>query len=126
MAGRGAGARRKGHQFERDIANYLTDSTGFTWKRGLGQSRGGGGECADVELEDSDYSEKAAGIHFELKRHKRCNIKGALRQAMGDKRESDFPVIITKDDREPVLVTMLMEDWIDFFNAYLRDSSAEE
>jgi len=125
MAGRGAGARRKGHQFERDIANYLTEKTDLTWKRGLGQSRGGGGECADVEVGDSDLSEKASGFHFELKRHKRCNIKGALRQAMDDKQPLDVPVIITKDDREPILVTMLMDDWIDLFNSYLRDIEAD-
>lgn len=122
MAGRGAGARRKGHQFERDIANYLTDNTGYTWRRGLAQTRGGGGECADVELEDRDLSEKAAQLHFELKRQKRCNIKGALKQAMEDKREGDIPVIITKEDREPALVTMLMDDWINFLNSYLRDT----
>ena len=125
MAGRGAGARRKGHQFERDMANYLTEKTGLTWKRGLGQSRGGGGECADVEVEDSDFSENASGVHFEVKRHKRCNIKSALRQAVDDKHPSEVPVIITKDDREPILVTMLMDDWIVLFNSYLRDTKAD-
>lgn len=46
-------SRRKGHQYERDVAN-LYRGAGFTAKRGL-QSRGGGEEVADVVLEEVDW-----------------------------------------------------------------------
>lgn len=46
-------SRRKGHQYERDVAN-LYRGAGFSAKRGL-QSRGGGEEVADVVLEEVDW-----------------------------------------------------------------------
>lgn len=114
MASRGRGARAKGANFERELAkkfnqHFLKDY--FESKRGLGQTRGGGEEVADVEM---PY------IHVEAKRHKRCNIKAALNQAIEDTEDKEkLPVAITKDDRKPILVTMLFEDWIELFKSYV-------
>ena len=63
MASRGAGARAKGANFERWLANFISDKTELEAKRGLAQTRGGGAEVSDVSV---DY------IHIEAKRHKRC------------------------------------------------------
>lgn len=114
MAVQGKGARRKGHQFERDMANKLTKDTGAVFRRGLGQSRGGGAEEADV------MSEAIPQLHFELKRQKRCNIRAALRQAENDASEGQMLVAITKDDRQPTLVTMRYEDWVLLFAAWIH------
>ncbi len=112
MARRGKGARAKGANFERWLANYLTETTPLEARRGLAQTRGGGAEVSDVEV---DY------IHIEAKRHKRCNIKAALEQAINDSAvNGKIPVAITKDDREDILCTMRLDDWIDFFNAYIE------
>ena len=112
MPSRGRRARIKGAAFERKLAKYFTDNTKMEAKRGIGQSRRGGSEISDVDMPI---------IHVEAKRHKRCNIKAALRQAIGDATiNKKIPVAITKDDREEILCTMLLDDWIHFFNAYIE------
>jgi len=120
MASRGRGARLKGANFERELAKKFNDhfvQDHFQSKRGLGQTRGGGEEIADVEM---PY------IHVEAKRHKRCNIKAALRQAIEDTKDKEkLPVAITRDDRQPIMVTMLFEDWIEFFKSYVIQESKD-
>lgn len=114
MASRGKGARVKGAAFERYLANYFTEHTDFEAKRGIGQSRNGGAEVSDVDMPI---------VHIEAKRHKRCHIKSALKQAIQDASvNGKIPVAITKDDREKILCTMLLDDWIDLFNAYVKQN----
>jgi hypothetical protein len=111
MASRGRGARTKGAAFERELAKYFTENTELTAKRGIGQTRSGGSEVSDVDMPI---------LHIEAKRHKRCNIKAALRQAIDDANiNGKIPVAITRDDRADILVTMRLDDWINLFNAYL-------
>lgn len=113
MTTRGRGARVKGAAFERKLAKYFTDNTSLEAKRGIGQTRSGGAEVSDVDMPI---------IHVEAKRHKRCNIKAALKQAIDDANvNGKIPVAITKDDRADILCTMRLEDWIHFFNAYIKD-----
>lgn len=111
MASRGRGARAKGANFERELAKKIREQVDIAAERGLAQTRGGGTEVADVHMDH---------IHIEAKRHKRCNIKAALRQAISDSHSKDkLPVAITKDDRQPILVTMLFDDWVEVFKAYV-------
>jgi len=115
MATRGRGARLKGSNFERSLAKLLTEKTNKEFKRGLGQTRLGGEEVSDV------YSDELPLIHIEAKCQKRCNIKAAIQQATDDTRETGkIPVVITKDDRSEILVTMKINDWLELFNAYLE------
>ena len=112
MASRGRGARAKGAAFERELAKYFTENTKLTAKRGIGQTRAGGSEVSDVDM---------LIIHVEAKRHKKCNIKAALRQAIEDSNvNKKIPVAITKDDRAEILCTMRLDDWIHMFNAYVK------
>ncbi len=112
MASRGRGARIKGAAFERLLAKYFTENTVLEAKRGIGQTRSGGSEVSDVDMPI---------IHVEAKRHKRCNIKSALKQAIDDANvNGKIPVAITKDDREDILCTMRLDDWIEFFNSYIK------
>ena len=121
MASRGKGARAKGFQFERDFAKMLTERLGVPFQRGLGQSRAGGTEVCDV------YSTEVPWMHIEAKRQKRCSIKGAMKQAVGDVVESGkMPIVITKDDREPIFVTMHFEDWVLMLEAFLSQDSEED
>jgi hypothetical protein len=111
MTTRGRGARIKGAAFERFLAKYITENTDIAAKRGIGQTRCGGSEVSDVDMPI---------LHIEAKRHARCNIKRALKQAITDANvNGKIPVAITKDDREEVLCTMLLDDWVKLFNAYV-------
>jgi hypothetical protein len=113
MTSRGRGARIKGAAFERKLANYFTENTNLEAKRGIGQTRRGGSEVSDVDMPI---------IHVEAKRHKRCNIKAALRQAIDDANiNGKIPVAITKDDRADILCTMRLDDWMLLFTAYLNE-----
>jgi hypothetical protein len=107
MATRGRGARIKGATFERHIAKIMTEATGSTFQRGLGQTRKGGAEVADV------HSEHHPRVHIECKRQIKCNIKAAMQQALDDiEGSTKTPIVITKDDNEDTLVTMRLEDWL--------------
>jgi hypothetical protein len=115
-AKRGRGARVKGSAFERKLGKLLSDHTGLEWKRGLGQTRKGGKEVSDVMCETDPR------WHVEAKRQVRCSIKSAVKQATTDTLDTDkTPIIITKDDREPILVTMYFEDWIELFSHYVQN-----
>ena len=117
MASPGRGARAKGANFERYLANYISDKTKLQAKRGLAQTRGGGAEVSDVDVK---Y------VHIEAKRHKRCNIKAAMKQSVDDSSKSGkIPIAITKDDREPILCTMRLDDWISFLNSYVQAKQDE-
>jgi hypothetical protein len=118
MASRGRGARIKGAQFERDIANTLTELTGIKFERGLAQTRGGGAEVADVTAPSLK-----APVHFELKRQQRCNIKGAYAQALGDAPAAALRVIVTKEDRSDTLVTMEFSQWVELFKLWLATNN---
>ena len=112
MASRGRGSRTKGANFERELAKILDAKTPLDAKRGIGQTRGGGAEISDIDIEI---------VHIEAKRHIRSNIKRAMEQAKADSDiNGKIPVAITKDDRKPILCTMYLDDWIDFFNAYIE------
>lgn len=117
MASRGKGARKKGHDFERDMANFLSENTDFVWKRGLTQTRDGGTEDADVVTENETLNKT---YHIEVKRQKRVSIPAAYKQAITDA-PSKAPIIITKSDREDILVTMKLTDWIKLFNAMAKN-----
>jgi len=120
MASPGKGARIKGAQFERDIATILTEGTGLVFKRGLGQTRGGE-EVSDVTCEHLPE------IHIECKRRKRCDIKGAIKQAIEDiaasSNKDKWPIAITKEDRQDILVTMPFDYWLLFFKAWIADAN---
>ena len=114
MATRGRGARAKGANFERALAKIITNGTGIEARRGLAQTRGGGAEVSDVEM---------PLVHIEAKRHKRCNIKSAMRQAVNDSEANGkIPVVITKDDRQDILVTMKIDDWLPFLKCYSQEN----
>lgn len=122
MASRGRGARNKGAQFEREIAKRLTDLTegNYEFKRGLGQTRSAATEGADVQCDKLKDI-----IHIECKRHKRSPIKPALEQAINDCGDA-IPIVITKDDREPELVTMRMQEWEPMFLAWLSSRQGDQ
>lgn len=120
----GKRSRDKGARFEREIANLLSDRYDLPFARGIIQTRGGGAEVADVCLQDiNDAKSKFPHIdklHLECKHHKRASISAAWRQAEADcKISGRTPVCITKSDREKPLVTMRLDDWLEFLDVYV-------
>ena len=103
--------RRKGKDFECKIARILTQATGAHWKRGI-QSRFGGVERPDVYANGLPY-------HIECKVGIRINVMSAMEQASRDAPDGFTPVVVTKRNRDSVLVTMHMEDWLEMFANYL-------
>ena len=94
-------SRRKGHSFERKMATAFRG----LWpnaRRGLQYQDGA--ECPDVV---------GTPYWVECKTGKRTNIKAALRQASEASKGSKPILVVTKDDRDPVLVTMLWEVFYD-------------
>jgi hypothetical protein len=99
--------RRKGAQWERELALYLR-SQGLPAKRGIGQARSAS-EVPDVDL---------PGWWVEAKRHARTNPKAALAQACADSAEHGggrVPVAVCRDNGtalEDATVTMRLADWV--------------
>jgi hypothetical protein len=97
----GAGARRKGHDFERWVANELALVFGDDVRRGL-QYRDGS-EAPDVI---------APAFFIECKRGRQTNPRAALHQAqVASAGKGLWPIAITKDDGDPPIVTLSLEDF---------------
>ena len=100
-------SRRKGHNYERELAaRFRKHFPHLDIKRGLGQVRGGDqGPDVDMPL-----------FWVEAKRHKRCNVKAALKQAVEDSTNDEqkrIPVAVCRNDREEYAsVSMRLSDFI--------------
>lgn len=96
-----ASSRRKGHDYERALAATLRS----VWpeaRRGISQTRDG----SDVpDVEGTPY-------WVEAKRGKRVAIRAAYDQAV-EAADGRPPVVVSREDRSPPLVTMGLEDWLD-------------
>jgi hypothetical protein len=99
----GAASRRKGHGFERVVAQRLRDIFGDDVRRGM-QYRDGA-EAPDVV---------APCFWIECKRGKRTNAIAALKQATeASNGKGVWPIAVCKNDNEPAIVTMSLEDFLD-------------
>ena len=93
----------KGKKFERKLSNILKEH-GYECRRGQ-QYCGANGDADVVGL---------AGIHIEAKAVERLNIYEAMNQAINDAR-GELPAVFHKKNRQPILVTMKLEDWLTLY-----------
>lgn len=96
---RGRRSRTKGRVFERAVAKLLR----AIWpdaKRGF-QSRSGR-DAPDVD---------GTPFHFECKHGARVNVRAAMRQALAAT-DGRPVVVVSREDRGDILVTMRMADWL--------------
>ena len=111
--------RQKGASFERQMANYFREK-GYDTHRGI-QYRSGQEEADVVGLR---------GVHLELKRVKNLNLQKAMEQSIRDSKDGEKPVVISKKNRQPILVTMLLDDWMEFYESHTQggnhDRTVEE
>jgi len=97
----GRSSRRKGHDYERALATLMRS----VWpeaRRGIGQARAGG-DVPDVD---------GTPFWIEAKRGKRISIRAAYEQAV-EAADGRVPVVVSREDRSPALVTMGLEDWLE-------------
>lgn len=97
----GAGARRKGNDWEREVARRCRETFGVDAHRGA-QSRQGS-DAPDVT--------GVPGYHIECKVGARPPFEQALRQAQADA-SGAVPVAVVKRDRQAPVVLMDFEDWL--------------
>jgi len=95
--------RKKGADFERELVHLFRDAMpGAPVKRGL--------QCRGAEMADVD----CPVFWIEAKRMKRPNIRAAYKQASDDCGKGKIPVAITRANREDALVTLSLDDFLDF------------
>ena len=100
-------SRNKGAVGERELASKLTEY-GFPSRRGQ-QFSGANGDADVVGL---------PWIHIECKRVERLNLQEAYDQSRRDAREDEIPVVMHRKNNCKWLVTMSLEDWIDFYREW--------
>ena len=105
---KGASCRRKGHDYERSLAQRFAEVFGAENSRRGIQYRSGG-EVPDVEI---------PAFWVEAKRGRRTNIRAALQQA---REACDVPkwlLAICKDDGQPAIASMFLDDFMDLITEW--------
>ena len=106
-------SREKGKRFEREVANLFKEK-GFTASRSA-QCMGKTGQAADVI--------GVPGIHIECKHVEKMSLYEWMAQAIRDSEaegKGNLPVVIHKQNRKDVLVSMRFDDFMEIFSAYAR------
>ena len=62
------------------------------------------------------------GIHIEVKNTERLNLRAAMAQSEGDAKEGEIPIVASKCNRKPWLVTMNSEDFFKLYKAWVVNS----
>ena len=104
----GARSRRKGSRFERQLVHRFRGAMpGAEVHRGF-QYRGGE-EAPDVDCPI---------WWIEAKAGKRPSIRNALKQATDDSPKGRIPIAVVKDDRKPAMVTLQLDDFLEFVSQW--------
>ena len=102
MAKPGRGARQKGMNAEREVAKILSDYFGEDIKRVLLSGVRGEG---DIEL---------PGVHIEIKRQEQTLLKKWFAEEKPKAEAKGLPMaLIHRKSREPWIVSMMLEDWME-------------
>jgi Holliday junction resolvase len=104
---KGKSARDKGARYELELVHILRDFYGYPVKRGY------------VFQHESDVI-GLQGVHIECKAVERLNIRKAYKQAVEEalERADGVPVVFHHKNREGWLVTMSLEDFMDFYGGW--------
>lgn len=97
-------SKQKGKRGEQELSNLLKQY-GYQARRGQ-QYCGINGDADVIGL---------PGIHIECKRVERLNIEEAMKQAVGDKKETEMPVVMHRKNRGEWLVTMRLHDFMKLY-----------
>ena len=97
-------SKKKGSAGERELCSVLT-AAGFPAHRN-DQRFLGGYDNPDIDAEGLE------AYHIECKRVERLNVSDAFAQAVIDS-AGRIPVVAHRKNREPWLITLRLEDWLD-------------
>lgn len=103
----GKSSKRKGKVGELEVVNLLK-KFGYNAHRSA-QYCGNTGAAADVV--------GLPGIHIEVKRVEKLNLKQAYEQAVHDSKANgnDIPVVFHRKSREPWMVTLSLNDFLKLY-----------
>lgn len=88
ISDRGRARRRKGHDWEREVADIFRRAGFMGARRGLSQARGGGKEEADVV--------GVPGWHIECKCGSTVSLAQAMRQSLDDAGEGEHVLVVAR------------------------------
>ncbi|MFR5815004.1 hypothetical protein [Hominisplanchenecus sp.] len=111
----GKASKQKGARFELEIAHYFKNH-GFSDAHRTAQHCGKTGDAGDVE--------GVQHLHIECKHVEKLNLYNAYHQAVRDnsaKNNGDIPVVIHKKNRETVMVSLSLDDFIKIFSTYINE-----
>ena len=100
----GKSEREKGKLGEREVRDILRDHGWSDARRG--QQYHGGPDSPDVV--------GIPGMHFEVKRVERLDLKSAIKQSRDDAGDNEVPVVVHRRSREPWYVTLSFEDFLEY------------
>ena len=100
-------SRAKGARGERELSKVLRE-WGYDTRRGQ-QYSGANGDADVVGLPN---------IHIECKRVEKLNLDKAMSQSICDARQGEVPVVMHRKDRHPWLVTMRLDEWMEFYERW--------
>ena len=100
-------SKRKGSGGERELVEYFT-SHGYESSRN-NQMYIGGKNNPDVEI---------PGIHAECKRCESFRLYPSLEQAIQDAHHTMIPAVFHRKNREPWIVVMRLDDWIELYKTW--------
>lgn len=110
----GKSSKNKGKRGELEIANLLK-AAGFEKAQRTAQCKGKTGQAGDVE--------GLSGIHIEVKRVERLNLKAAYQQAVHDSKENsnnDIPAVFHRQSHEPWMVTLSLSDFLKVYEGEIN------
>ncbi len=95
----------------------LCKKHGYTEARRSQQYCGANGDADVVGLDR---------IHVEVKFVEKLNLRNAMDQSIGDKKDGELPIVAHKKSREPWLITMLADDWFALYKAWSEKMAGEQ
>jgi Holliday junction resolvase len=104
-------AKRKGDNFERQVAGLLADHLGLEIQRVLLSGQRGEGDIEGIPA-----------VHIECKRQEQTRLSQWFEKEQ-PKANGKQLAIFHKKSREPIMVTMLFKDWIELFREMLKGRS---
>lgn len=103
----GKASRNKGKRGELEVVKILKVA-GFEKAQRSAQCKGNTGQAPDVE--------GLPGIHIEVKRVERLNLRKAYEQAVNDSKKSgDIPAVFHRGSHQPWMVTFSLEDFLKLY-----------
>lgn len=99
----GKSQREKGKRGEREVASILREHGYSGARRGVQYS--GGPDSPDVV--------GIPGIHFEVKRVEKLDLRSAMAQSIHDAEEREIPVVVHRRSREQWYITLSFEDFLE-------------